>query len=74
MKLGLDELIIVNPGSPATATETSWFLGADGGVYRLGRPTPSQSGGPPIDDAALGETEAVPRFFLGDDGILYETR
>jgi hypothetical protein len=72
MKLGLDELIIVNPGSPAA--ETSWFLGADGGVYRLGRPTPLRRGGPPIDEAALGEAEPVPRFFLGDDGILYETR
>ena len=72
MKLGLDELIIVKPGSPTTAT--SWFLGADGGVYRLGRPTPSQNGGPSIDDAALGLAEPVPRFFLGDDGILYETR
>ena len=72
MKLGLDELIIVNPGSPAP--ETSWFLGADGGVYRLCRPAASRRGDRSRDEAALGETEPVPRFFLGDDGILYETR
>jgi len=71
MKLGLDELIIVNPGSPAR--ETSWFLGADGSVYRL-VPAASQRVGPPIDEAGLGGPEPVPRFFLGDDGILYETR
>ena len=72
MKLGLDELIIVNPGSPPTAT--SWFLGTDGGVYRLGGRTPSECGDRSLDEAALGQAEPVPRFFLGDDGILYETR
>jgi len=72
MKLGLDELIIVNPGSPAP--ETSWFLGADGGLYRIGGRTASRGGDPALDEAALGEPEPVPRFFLGDDGILYETR
>ena len=41
MKLGLDELIIVNPGAPPAAT--SWFLGDDGGVYRRSAPT-SNSG------------------------------
>jgi hypothetical protein len=72
MKLGLDELIIVNPGSPATAT--SWFLGADGGLYRLD-PTPSSQGADQsLRDFALGDAEPVPRYFLGDDGILYETR
>jgi hypothetical protein len=71
MKLGLDELIIVNPGSPpfdsahGKPAETSWFLGADGGLYRLDHA---------LHDAALGSAEPVPRFFLGDDGILYETR
>jgi hypothetical protein len=72
MKLGLDELIIVNPGSPpATA---SWFLGDDGGVYRLDRSTPSRRGDRSLDETTLGQAEPVPRFFLGDDGILYETR
>ena len=40
MKLGLDELIIVNPGSPPTAT--SWFLGADGGALSPRRSTTSR--------------------------------
>ena len=71
MKLGLNELVIVNPGAPPPAT--SWFLGADGGVYRVSRPgTPG--GDPRLNDAAIGEIGEVPRFFLGDDGILYETR
>ena len=72
MKLGLDELIIVNPGSPPTAT--SWFLGADGGVYRLGPAAASRQGDRSLDETALGQAEPVPRFFLGDDGMLYETR
>ena len=76
MKLGLDELIIVNPGTPPAPT--SWFLGADGGVYRVDRPTPSArgdlSGDRSLDETTLGQAEPVPRFFLGDDGILYETR
>ena len=63
MRLGLDELIIVNPGSAPSAT--SWFLGADGGLYRLD---------PQRNDAALGEAEPVPKYFLGDDGTLYETQ
>jgi hypothetical protein len=63
MRLGLDELIIVNPGSAPSAT--SWFLGADGAVYRLD---------PQRNEPALGDTEPVPRYFLGDDGTLYETR
>ena len=62
MRLGLDELIIVNPGS--APSETSWFLGADGGVYRLD---------PQRNQTALGGAEPVPRYFLSDDGTLYET-
>lgn len=72
MKLGLDELIIVNPGPPPAAT--SWFLGADGGVYRLDGPEPSRRSDRSLDERTLGQAEPVPRFFLGDDGILYETR
>jgi hypothetical protein len=65
MKLGLDELMIVNPGdAPA---RTSWFLGDDGGLYRLEHPDRGAQG-----DASLGEAEPVPRFFLSDDGMLYE--
>ena len=66
MRLGLDELIIVNPGSAPPAA--SWFLGADGGIYRLDRRADRQ----PND--ALGDAEPVPRYFLGDDGMLYETQ
>ena len=69
MKLGLNELVIVNPGSPPPAT--SWFLGADGGLYRVcGTRVPG--GDSRANDAALGETGEVPRFFLGDDGTLEE--
>ena len=68
MKLGLNELVIVNPGSPPPAT--SWFLGADGGLYR----TQAPDGGPQLNEPALGEPEPVPRFFLGEDGMLYESR
>jgi hypothetical protein len=71
MKLGLNELVIVNPGCPPPAA--SWLLGADGGLYQIsGSPPPG--GDPHVNDAAFGETEPVPRFFLGDDGILYERR
>ena len=72
MKLGLDELIIVNPGAPPA--ETSWFLGADGGVYRVDPPGPSRDGNRLTDANTLGDAEPAPRFFLGDDGVLYERR
>lgn len=72
MTVGLDELIIVNPGAPPRAT--SWFLGADGGLYRLDRPATSLGVRPHLNEAALGDAGPVPRYFLGDDGILYETR
>ena len=70
MKLGLNELVIVNPGTPPSAS--SWFLGDDGGLYQVSAAVPGTDSRP--HDAALGETGEVPRFFLGDDGILYETR
>jgi hypothetical protein len=65
MNLGLDELMIVNPG-PAT-TDTTWLLGDDGGLYRVERLGEDQS-----RDAGVAGAEDVPRFFLGDDGTLYE--
>ena len=71
MKLGLNELVIVNPGAPPS--ETSWFLGADGGLYRVSGSRASPGGDSRLD-GALGENENVPRFFLGDDGVLYERR
>jgi hypothetical protein len=75
MKLGLDELIIVNPGSPPSPrTATSWLLGADGGLYRIDHAATSRRADRSPTEAALGDAEHVPRYFLGDDGILYETR
>ena len=65
MNLGLDELMIVNPGR--AAADTTWFLGDDGGLYRLERP-----GDTTIRDDGMGTPDAVPQFFLGDDGTLYE--
>jgi hypothetical protein len=65
MNLGLDELMIVNPGPDSP--DATWLLGDDGGLYRVDR-----SGERPTLDAALGDPEALPRFFLGDDGTLYE--
>ena len=65
MKLGLDELMIVNPGSPPS--DTTWFLGEDGGLYRITRPGDGAG-----SEAALGDAEPLPDFFLGDDGTLYE--
>ena len=65
MNLGLDELMIVNPGLPAS--DTTWLLGDDGGLYQI---TPL--GEDAIREAALGDAEQLPNFFLGDDGTLYE--
>jgi hypothetical protein len=65
MNLGLDELMIVNPGEPPS--ETAWFLGDDGGLYRI-----SPLGEEATGNNALGEAEPLPNFFLGDDGTLYE--
>lgn len=65
MNLGLDELMIVNPGSPPS--ETTWFLGDDGGLYQI-----SPLGEDASREAAIGDAEPLPSFFLGDDGTLYE--
>lgn len=54
--LGLDELMIVNPG--VAGDENNLLLGEDGNLYQL------QSD--EIDMQGLGE------FFLGDDGMLYQ--
>ena len=65
MNLGLDELMIVNPGNPPS--DATWFLGEDGGLYQI-RPLGEEAAREP----ALGEPEPLPNFFLGDDGTLYE--
>ena len=49
MNLGLDELMIVNPGLPPS--ETTWFLGEDGGLYQI-----SALGDGAIRDAAFGDS------------------
>jgi hypothetical protein len=74
--LGLDELMIVNPGQPGAAPV---FLGARGarnrrrgatapGPYFLG------ADGMVYSVRGLGEGEAPGRYFLGEDGTLYELR
>lgn len=71
MKLGLDELMIVNPstGPRGSRTETAsrfagrYFLGGDGTLYQMMG----------IDSADPSDAdESIGRFFLGDDGTLYE--
>lgn len=74
MKLGLDELMIVNPGTPPSARAPQgkrhrarhgcrYFLGRDGTLYELRDYGGGRLGG--MDEAAGG-------FFLGDDGVLYQ--
>ncbi len=65
MNLGLDELMIVNPGTPPS--ETTWFLGEDLGLYQIA-PLGEEAAGA----TALGEADPLPNYFLGDDGTLYE--
>ncbi len=60
---GLDELMIVNPGSPGGGAV---FLGADGTLYQV---EPDRVAGAELGDLSAFE---VGRFFLGDDGMLYE--
>jgi hypothetical protein len=74
MTLGLDELMIVNPGTPPSNAAPQgkrrgsrnghrYFLGGDGTLYEL---RDQGAGG-------LGSiNEAVGGFFLGDDGVLYQ--
>ncbi|CAD6879918.1 hypothetical protein [Methylomonas albis] len=56
-QLGLDELMIVNPGPSGTQ---SLFLGDDGILYQL-------------QDLAGVEGAGAGQFFLGEDGKLYQT-
>jgi hypothetical protein len=57
MNLGLDELMIVNPGVHGIH---ALFLDGDGALYAVEAPR----------DA--GRREEGARFFLGDDGTLYQ--
>lgn len=54
-RLGLDELMIVNPSPRAGAA--AYVLGNHNTLYRV---------------EGLAENERPGRFFLGDDGTLYE--
>ncbi len=80
--LGLDELMIVNPGPPGT---DALFLGEDGTLYQiqgLGEEAEPQGTGEFLlgEDGTLfqvqglGEAEGREsgRFFLGEEGTLYE--
>jgi hypothetical protein len=61
--LGLDELMIVNPGEPPSGAghcPCQVFLGEDGALYEV------QGLGGADQGFALGE------FFLGEDGRLYQ--
>ena len=60
--IGLDELMIVNPGQPGTPQESSpgLFLGEDGKLYQVKGAAPAEG------VSGLGE------FYLGDDGNLYQ--
>lgn len=58
-QLGLDELMIVNPGPPGTE---ALFLGEDGTLYQV------QGLGEEAELNGTGE------FFLGEDGTLYQVQ
>jgi hypothetical protein len=58
-QLGLDELMIVNPGPPGT---DALFLGDDGTLYQI------QGLGEEAEPQGTGE------FFLGEDGTLYQVQ
>jgi hypothetical protein len=57
--LGLDELMIVNPGPPGAG---AFFLGQDGTLYQVQGPGQEE------------ELQGLGRFFLGDDGVLYQAQ
>jgi hypothetical protein len=61
--LGLDELMIINPGEGRSAV----FLGEDGVLYRIRRLAEAS---PASDHHA----EGAPQALLGDDGIVYRVR
>jgi hypothetical protein len=54
--LGLDELMIVNPGPPGA---DALFLGQDGTLYQ-------------VQGLAVEEDRHLGRLFLGEDGTLYQ--
>jgi hypothetical protein len=57
--LGLEELMIVNPGSPSAET---FFLGTEGRLYQAQGLSQAE------------ELQGMGQFFLGDDGILYQVQ
>ncbi len=71
--LGLDELMIVNPGPSGSG---ALFLGEDDALYQvqgLGQFFLSEDGTLyQVQGVAEDESRALGRFFLGQDGTLYE--
>lgn len=74
--LGLDELMIVNPGSKdETRASERFFLGDDGTLYHADE---WRHGGSPRRDPGSGNdsrharTRELHGYFLGADGTLYE--
>jgi hypothetical protein len=58
-QLGLDELMIVNPGQPGGE---AFFLGADGTLYQV------------EGLSEEGEPQGLVQLFLGEDGALYQVQ
>jgi hypothetical protein len=60
--IGLDELMIVNPGQPGAQELSSadFFLGEDGALYQVQGAQGQENGA------------GLTGFFLGDDGRLYQ--
>lgn len=83
--LGLDELMIVNPGLPGSG---AFFLGEDGTLYQvqgLGEAEELQGQGQfflgedgtlyQVQDLGEGEElQGFGQFFLGEDGTLYQVQ
>jgi len=68
-QLGLDELMIVNPGPSAP-----FFLGEDGTLYQVQGLEGCQRCGGAATCSEVGEDSGreLAQYFLGDDGALYE--
>ncbi len=65
-QLGLDELMIVNPGP--SGSEVLFFLGEDGTLYQV----QGSGAGVGLEAGDSSESDQLGRYFLGADGVLYE--
>ncbi len=68
-RLGLDELMIVNPASGGLGV---CFLGADGILYRVQHLPPKRSIRPGSSRLRDQQGLARDRLFLGEDGTVYK--